>query len=86
MPACCPLSAASAMPECHNRWTHRPAPLGTPGPQLGCDRVIDYTKDRFEDACGDAPLVCVIDGATTLALGAHGVSASAGLMRCWLQA
>lgn len=30
--------------------------------ELGCDRVIDYTKDRFEDACGDAPLVCVIDG------------------------
>ncbi|KAL4443657.1 hypothetical protein ABPG75_011394 [Micractinium tetrahymenae] len=30
--------------------------------ELGCDRVIDYTKERFEDACGDAPLDCVIDG------------------------
>ncbi len=31
--------------------------------QLGCDCVIDYTKERFEDASQDGLLDCVIDGA-----------------------
>eukprot|EP00887_Chlorella_sp_A99_P001387 scaffold8.g1387.t1 len=31
--------------------------------QLGADRVIDYTRERFEDVCREGgPLDCVIDG------------------------
>lgn len=41
----------------------RPAHALAAAPQLGCDRVIDYRSERFEDACGEAPLDCVIDGA-----------------------
>jgi len=40
-----------------------PLHLHLPCLQLGADRVIDYRQERFEDACKDAPLDCVIDGA-----------------------